>query len=403
MKNDSLLDRLSDHSEWEAFYEYKNSLACPKRFARELRAFIDAREYLPVCAEISAGGDFPLPKKAVISKMSTAKKRVVYTYPRPENTVLKLLTHLLIRKYDCVFPDNLYSFRVGRTAKDAIRRITRVNGIRRMYSYKVDIHDYFNSVPAETLLPMLADVIGEDGRLYSFLASLLLEKRVLEKWAPVEERKGIMAGTPLSAFYANLFLSELDRRFAERGAVYARYSDDIIVFAPTREECEAYAAEIREFLRRRSLEVNPAKERFSAPEEGFVFLGFSVMGDKIDIAPATVAKLKGKMRRKRDALRRWSDRSGAGGERAAAAFIRVFNRKLLDGADDGELTWSRWFFSVINTDGSLREIDSYAQDCIRYLVSGRHTKARFGVRYSDMKALGYRSLLHEYYAFADEK
>ena len=117
----------------------------------------------------------------------------------------------------------------------------------------------------------------------------------------------------------------------------------------------------------------------------------------IDIAPATIRKLKQKMRRKARALQRWCQRNGIDGERAAKAFLRIFNRKLLESPRDSELSWSCWFFSVINTADSLREIDAYAQDCVRYLVSGRRTKARYNVRYEDMKALGYRSLVHEYY------
>ena len=106
---------------WERFYEYKTSLACPKDFEKELRRFIDGQAYLPVCETIAAGEPFPLPKKAVISKMHNTKKRTVYTYPFAENTVLKLLTFLLLRKYDGIFSPNLYSFRPGRSAADAVR------------------------------------------------------------------------------------------------------------------------------------------------------------------------------------------------------------------------------------------------------------------------------------------
>ena len=88
-----------------------------------------------------------------------------------------------------------------------------------------------------------------------------------------------------------------------------------------------------------------------------------------------------------------------GGAKAAAAFIRIFNRKLLENTGDNELTWSAWFFSVINTTHSLEEIDAYARDCIRYLAAGTRTKARFNFRYEEMKALGYRNLVHAYYGY----
>ena len=103
------------------------------------------------------------------------------------------------------------------------------------------------------------------------------------------------------------------------------------------------------------------------------------------------------MRRKTRALQRWRQRNELSGEKAALAFIRIFNSKLFECADNSSLTWNKWFFSVINTDESLRIIDNYAQDCVRFLISGKRTKSRFNVRYEEIRGLGLRSLVHEYY------
>ena len=394
----TLLDLLSRDETWLAFLAYKTSLACPKSFEKKLRAFIESRAYLPVCETIANGEPFPLPRKAEISKMSSQKVRTVYIYPEPENTVLKLLTYLLLRKYDHLFSEGLYSFRPGRSAKDAMRMLIRTPGIQGMHAYKVDISNYFNSIPVESFVPKLQKAVGDDPALCSFLSRLLEEPCVLADGQAVTEQKGIMAGTPLSAFYANLYLRELDAHFAEAGVPYARYSDDIIVFAPTETEVRGHATFIRAYLQENGLAVNPDKEAFFTPEEGWVFLGFSYRQGTVDIAPATFAKLKGKMRRKSRALTRWHKRNDIEPERAAKAFIRIFNRKLLEApSTDNELSWKGWFFPVINTTATLHEIDRYAQDCIRYLVSGTRTKARFRVSYEDMKRLGYRNLVHAYY------
>ena len=393
----SLIDRLSDREQWEQFYEYKTSLACPKYFVSDLRDFIDGEKYRAVCGRIREGAGFPLPKRSVISKLSSDKKRIVYTYPYDENMVLKLLTYMMLRKYDGIFCDNLYSFRPGKTAKDAVRRLMRIKGIWDKYSYKVDISNYFNSVPVEDLVPLLENTLGDDRELCGFLTGLLREPLVVSEGKTIVESKGIMAGTPLSSFYANLYISDLDRHFEDSGVIYARYSDDIIVFADTEEEIRDHIEYIRRFLESKKLKINPEKEFYSGPGQGFSFLGFSCKNGVVDISPVTVRKLKHKMRRKTRALERWKKRNGETGERAAKAFIRIFNRKLLEGPVNNELTWSHWFFSVINTSDSLREIDLYAQDCIRYLMYGKHTKARFNTRYDDMKKLGYRNLVHAYY------
>ena len=39
----------------------------------------------------------------------------------------------------------------------------------------------------------------------------------------------------------------------------------------------------------------------------------------------------------------------------------------------------------------------FRNDLLRFLISGKHTKSRYNVRYSDLKELGYRSLVNEYY------
>ncbi len=395
----SLLTKLSDPACWEAFYTYRTSLACPKADADELRRFIDEKAWLPVTQMIAEGGRFPLPRRAVISKMHSQKKRTVYIYPPAENTVIKLLTWLILRKYDGLFADGLYSFRPGSSAKDAVRKLTRMKDIGKAWAYKVDIHNYFNSVPVPRLIPMLQEALADDEELFAFLRRLLEEPEVLDGGKPVTEEKGIMAGTPLASFYANLYLKDLDEDFARRSIPYARYSDDVIVFADSREEVLAHAETISSFLAAAGLEVNPDKEQLFAPEEGWTFLGFSYRNGVIDIAPATVAKLKAKMRRKTRALARWSSRNGYEGEKAAKAFIRILKSKLLENAGDNDLTWSAWFFSVINTTESLEAIDAYALDCIRYLATGKRTKARFNLRYEDIKAMGYRNLVHAYYDY----
>ncbi len=393
----SLIDMLFEKSSWERFYEYKAGLRCSKRFKKELREFIDSSAYMEYEQAIKTSQDLPVPTKSIISKMSTQKKRTVYKYPYDFNMILKLLTYLTLRKYDHIYTNTLYSFRPGVCAKDAIMALCRSKNITRKYSYKIDVSDYFNSIPVEGICRALDDTVTDDDELLAFMKALLKEERVRSGGDMITEQKGIMAGTPIASFYANLYLKDLDEYFSGRGITYARYSDDIIVFADSEKELKAYKQTILDHLKSKGLKVNPDKEVTASPEEGFTFLGVEVKNGEIDIAPASVTKLKAKMRRKARALDRWHHRKGIEGTKAAAAFIRIFNHKLLEVNDDSDLTWSLWFFPVITTTKSLHEIDLYAQELLRFLISGKHTKARFNVRYEDLKELGYRSLVNEYY------
>lgn len=399
-----ILSAMETQAVWLDFLEYrKGGCRLDEDEERVLRAFIEGEEYLPILARIRQGEAFLHPRRAAISKKSTGKKRIVYIYPEREALVLKLMTHLLLRRYDGLFCRNLYSFRAGHGVKEAVFSLTSVRNIGRMWSYKADIRNYFNSVPVEQLLPILQSAIPEEPGVYRFIAGLLRDPLVYDQGKLIEEEKGIMAGCPLSTFLANLYLAELDRYFLNHGWLYARYSDDIILFAATESELEERVRVIHRILAQKGLAINPEKESRTAPEEQWVFLGVSYEQGIIDVAPVSVEKIKSKMRRKMRALQRWADRKGVSGVSAAKAFIRVFNQKLFENPVSNDLTWARWFFPLINTDRSLRVIDQYAQQCIRTLATGKHTKAAYNFRYEQMKELGYVSLVNRYYSFKKEE
>ena len=398
-----IFEELLEIEPWEAYFAHKVEQGnLTRKELKWLREFIDSRAWLPVVQRFLDGEKPAPPRKVLISKAYTDKKRTVYTFAPAENQVLKLVSFLL-RRYDGIFCDNLYSFRASRGVKRAAADVLRIRELDRRYVYKVDISNYFNTVDISLLLPRLENILWDDPGLYRFLKALLEDPVAIYEEQPVEEPKGVMAGVPVSTFLANVYLMEMDARFMERGVPYMRYSDDVIVFARTREEMEDCRREILELLNRYHLAVNPDKEEISQPGEPWVFLGFSYHKGVVDISPAARDKLKAKMRRKTRALARWAARKKLPGVRAAKAFVRRLNAKLYETTEDNELTWSRWYFPVINTDKTLKELDGYMCDCIRYLATGKRTKSRFDYRYEQIKDLGFRSMVHEFYRAKDEE
>ena len=394
---DGIIGQLDSQAVWEEFLAHR---LMKGRFTwtlfEDADDYVAEERYLPVAQAWMAGGTPGIPERKCINKMGTAKKRIVYSFGSDETRVLKLLSYLLYR-YDGCFSPNCYSFRRGLKASDAIFSLRKVLHGRRMWAYKLDIHDYFNSISIPILLPVLRDLLADDPDLYRFFERMLTDDRALAGGEVVRGPRGVMAGTPTAPFLADVYLMEVDRYFYKKGVVYARYSDDIILFAPDRAALEEHKAALLDFLARYRLEVNPSKERIYAPDEPFDFLGFKCLGNSIDIADATKKKMKGKIRRAARAIARWRDRKGLDATRAMKGLIRTFNNKFFEDGDPEALTWSRWFFPVINRTDGLREIDSYLQQYIRYLGTGRHSKANYRIRYADLKALGYRSLVHEYY------
>ena len=401
---ESILEQICRPEAWEEFLAYRLRKG---RFNwhgfEQADDFVADGSYLPVAERYARGEPPSLPTRHLVNKTGAGRKRVVYSLPPDEMAVLKIIAWMLYR-YDAQLPPGCYSFRRGLTAHDAVRRVVAAVAGRPMWAYKLDIHDYFNSISIPLLLPILREVLADDPPLYRFFEALLADDRArTPDGALVRGPRGVMAGTPTSPFLADIYLAEVDRHFADAGVVYARYSDDILLFAPDRGALEEHIATLAGFLEKYRLTVNPDKVRVYAPGEPFDFLGFKCLGDQIDIADATRRKMKDRIRRQARSLLRWRIRHGVDAGPAMKALIRYFNRTFFEDEDPEALNWSRWFFPLINRTDGLREIDRYLQQNLRYLATGRHNKANYRVRYAQLKELGYRSLVHEFYAYREER
>ncbi len=392
------LDRMKDPIEWEKYYRYcESSDHIGKRDLRLLREYIDGRKYSAVLDNIKNDVPFPYPYKYTLNKMGVDKKRIVYTYDETENYVLKMIAFLLHDK-DKIFAENLFSFRHDQGVRKAIASLVNKADISEYYSYKLDIHDYFNSVDVERILSRLQKVLKDEECTYTLINDILLNPCVVsEEGSLIEERKGIMAGVPISSFLANLYLTDLDWHFQNKKIIYARYSDDIIVFAKSQAELEEYREYIESYLLNERLTLNPKKICYSEPNSQWNYLGIKYKSGVIDISDVSFKKMKAKMRRKARALYRWKIKNNASDERAIRAYIKAMNNKLYNNPNKHELTWTRWFFPLINTSDSLHKLDAYLLECIRYIATGKHTKANFNIRYYTIKEYGYKSLVNAFY------
>ncbi len=399
----SIIDELALPENWHDYYELKCERKSGYGYSRneldDLSVFIAQRRFIPLAKQIKRGEGFTLPQKRLINKLGSDKKRIVYSFCQDENLALKLMARLLYR-YDAVMSPSLYSFRRCMGVKCAIRALNATPDIEKMHCLKLDIKNYFNSVDIELLLPILKSVLEGDAELFAFLQTLLSADAAIEDGLVVRLKRGVMAGTPISPFLANIYLNELDAYFdGLTNAPYARYSDDIIVFAPDKQTLDEYEATIRAMLSAKHLAVNEEKVFRYAPGEAWEFLGVSCFHGEIDLSAATKAKLKGKLNRKARALYRWKIKKNASDEQAMRAYIRAINKKLYDNPVSTETTWARWFFPLITVTDGLKELDAYIRDNIRFVASGRYRKANYRVGHGELQSMGCRSLVNEYYRF----
>lgn len=395
-EHNSLLKSIDDDDVWNSLIQRKESVNPDDPDIGLLRRMLQDPHCRAVRREISKGiHDYSLPVKKMIPKHN-GKLRTVFELNQYEMAVMKVVADRM-HTYDYLFSDCLFSFRRSVYAGDAVRKLLSLHGLGSMWGYKADIHDYFNSIPVESLLSTLKDDLS-DADLYEMFNTILSNKNVRFKGEVISETKGVMAGIPISAFLANYYLMDVDRLFEGKDCVYMRYADDILILSSSKESLIGLRNELIEQVHIKGLEMNPDKEYFFNPGQPFDFLGFQIMEGKIDISANTVRKIKGRIRRSSKSIRRWMLRKNAPIKGTIRALIRKYNR-LFYGYESGELSWAKWYFSVITTSSSLHEIDLYFQDWLRYIATGRHTHKNHAiVPYDMLKSCGYRPLVSEYYA-----
>ena len=391
------IDKLIDDNLWNTYLESKlEKDFISNKEKEEIKEFVSNKKYIDITKKIYKHNyKFSIPNKHMINKNHGSKKRVVYTYTNEEMHILKYIAYLLY-EYDYLFNKNLYSFRQVIGVRDTVNSITHTKNIKNMYGYKVDIKNYFNSINKDILLNNLKDDI-KDKDLYNLIEDIIDNEYVIYEESTIKEKKGVIAGNPISAFLANYYLREIDNYFWNEKVFYIRYADDIIIFTNTKEERDKYRKNLMDFLSKYKLEVNPKKEHFYDKGEVFEFLGFSFNGKEVDLSDNTIYKIKGKIKRSSRGIRRWMLKKDADYKIAIKAMNRKYNKKFF-GNDNSELSWKYWYFPTITTTKSLKLIDNYYQDEIRYIVTGKHNKKNYKkVPYNLLKECNYVPLVNEYY------
>lgn len=397
------LKYIDNHNKWNEFLNYKIfSLYSYRKEKRLLDDFISNKKYLDICTKLKNNTySFSCPKKIFVNKGNSSKKRVVYKFNDDEVIVLKYISFLLY-DYDYLFSNNLYSFRKNITMKDAIYKIKDLLKEKSMYAYKVDISNYFNSINCNKLLNRLKNDIL-DKELYNVIYDLIGNKKVIYENEIINEDKGILAGCPISAFLANYYLKDLDNYFFKNNINYFRYSDDIIIFSDDKDKLYLYQNFIKNTLDDLDLCINNEKEIFYDKNSSIDFLGFSFNNESIDISKNSLLKAKSRIKRHAKYVRRKILKNEIDLEHAIKLIIKNINKKFY-GNKREELSWKYWFFPIITSTTGINAIDKYFQDELRYLSSGKHNKKNYRlVSYEILKKYGYKSLVHEYYLFKENK
>lgn len=242
-----------------------------------------------------ATGDFKFERPELMLRTKAVgegcqpKFRCISAYRNLEDRViLSIANKCLTSKLDGLLSNNSYAFRIGKKSPVA-RAVGKIIDFRKcfkaapLYVAECDIVKFFDTIEHDVVLRVF-DVVCNKVQLgnkakalvKAFLESYdvrdILSSRFWDKLAKTgdwdfleklsrDRRIGLPQGGALSGLLSNLVLDNVDKAIGDlklNGFLYARYCDDIIMCAMSKEDCEIALDECSTSLEALHLRMYPA-------------------------------------------------------------------------------------------------------------------------------------------------
>ena len=215
--------------------------------------------------------------------------------PTVADRVVQQATRAVIEPFfEAKFLPCSFGYRPSRSAQDAVWWVREA--IRRgdRWVAEFDIVGFFDNLRHPRLVREVAKEIDDVeviGLIRRWLVAGVLTERGVES-----RNTGTPQGGVISPLLANIYLHRLDAEVRSAGFRLIRYCDDFVILTATRVEARAADAFVRHLVADMGLEVAEAKSGVKRVNEGFEFLGFTVLGRFLRPRPAALARFKDRVR-----------------------------------------------------------------------------------------------------------
>ena len=176
--------------------------------------------------------------------------------------------------FEPVFDEANFGYRMGKSAKGALRKIWGEIEEGGEWIVDADLKDFFGSVNHEKLLTLVNQRVA-DGRVIGLIAQML-RAGVSVEGKIQRSLQGTPQGGVISPLLSNILLTPFDREMRRRGHQLTRYADDWVVSCRTHKEAEKAMTDARKVLATLGVTFNEQKTRIVHIRQGFEFLGYKI-------------------------------------------------------------------------------------------------------------------------------
>jgi len=206
-----------------------------------------------------------------VGRTKTSKERLVYA-PDKTMKIYHGFLNLFLFEYLDINERVVFSYRKGVNVVGAVRKHAH-----NKHFFQADIQDFFPNIDS-----MMVRSVIENAAARTPISDLMDHvDRIIEL---VTIGGALPIGFPASPLISNAVLHRFDDRFenycADRGMVYTRYSDDIIVSSQNRDDLDNLATAIEGTLKSvelAQLKLNPEKTKITSIGRKIKLLGLVIL------------------------------------------------------------------------------------------------------------------------------
>jgi retron-type reverse transcriptase len=241
------------------------------------------------------------------------KERIIHKATVRDRIVHHALFTILNPVFEPTFITNSFSCRIGKGTHKAVNALEKMlrsvsqNNHKPCFVLKCDIHQFFASVNHSILLQIVKKRL-KDGKVMTLLSQIIKSFVVQRNHAAVVTPElirglpsgysGIPIGNLTSQLFANIYMNEFDQWIEQTLLVkhYARYTDDFVIVAETKEELERLLLSIQSFLAEHlQLKLHPHKVTIRKYSQGIDFLGYILLPHHRTLRTTTRRRIRRKM------------------------------------------------------------------------------------------------------------